>query len=350
MEKTLDKETFLKAREYAQTVVDGLASSASPFHSVQTVKDLLNDGGFTKISEADKWNLEAGGKYYYTRNKTTLVAFIVGTGCEKESPSLFKVVGCHTDSPCIRIAPKSQIDGKGFDQIAIQTYGGGQWHTWLDRELTFAGRVIVYNEETKKLEDKLWHHKDGLFCIPHMAIHLQSMDERSALKLNKETHLRPIIATQIIDQLMDPQDGVEEEVKADRDYGVGKKHLSSFLKLMAEEIDVKVENIIDFELSAIDAKPSSIFGLHKEFISSGRLDNMVSSLTSTHALIERAKTPSEGGDIDMIVLFDHEEIGSVSAHGADSTIFKEAMERVFYHFSKEKEFHEKQEAYLCAIR
>lgn len=222
----------------------------------------------------------------------------------------------------------------------------------MDRDLTLAGRVTVYNPENDTLEDKLWHHKESILRIPNMAIHLLRGSEREGLTLDNEVHLKPIIATAIVDALLDAEDEEGEEYEdfdtkslgslilcedgqtKDGRYGIEKKHLHSFLKLMAEELKVEVGNIVDFELSTVDAYPAKIIGLHKEFISSGRLDNMCSSLTSTHALIEAANEDNEDKTISMICLHDHEEVGSTSHHGANSEYIQESISRIFKHFYK----------------
>lgn len=271
----LTKEFFLEAQTHAQKIVDGLTTAVSPFHSVETVKKLLKENEFNEIKETEDWELEGGKKYYFTRNNSTICAFTVGTKCASGSPpSCFKVVGCHTDSPCIRLAPISKTESSGFKELAVQWYGGGLWHTWMDRDLTFAGRVIVKNEDTGKLEDRYWHHQEPILRIPNLCIHLQSGTEREALKLNKESHLKPVIATSIIDSLMDDLEESKEEVKA----SIQSKHMKSFLNLIADEVGCNPENIVDMELSTVDTQKPCIMGLHKEFISSGRLDNMLSSL------------------------------------------------------------------------
>lgn len=339
MAKKLTKEFYKEAQTYSQKIVDNLNTAVSPFHSVETVKKLLKDNDFTEIKETEEWLLSSGNKYFFTRNNTTICAFQVGEGCLAGSPpESFKIVGCHTDSPTIRVAPISNIDAHGFKEIAIQCYGGALWHTWLDRDLTFAGRVIVLNEETGKLEDRYLHHKDPIIRIPNLCPHLQTMDERQTLKISKEEHLRPIIATSIIDALMDQDeekkdDEEEKKEETTSKYSIEKKHLKSFLNLIAEEVGSKVENIVDFELSMVDTNPSCIMGLHKEFISSGRLDNMLSSLCSTHALIEVSKEKLEDSSVNLIFLFDHEEIGSVSAQGADGTIVNDTLERIYSAFN-----------------
>lgn len=208
------------------------------------------------------------------------------------------------------MAPITKADACGFEQVAIQTYGGGLWHTWFDRPLSLAGRVIVRNSETEELEEKIWKHEEPLLQIPSLAIHLSS--ERGEISWDDDKNLRPIIATTIIDQLIDPT-SPEEEEKRDDPYGVQKKHLSSLLKLIADELHVEQECIMDFDLSLYDISPAQLVGLHKEFISSPRLDNMLSSLTATYSLIERAEEVTEERTIESTILYDHEEIGSVSA-------------------------------------
>lgn len=331
----LTKEFFKEAQAYSQKIVDGLNTSVSPFHSVETVRKLLDESKFEEIKETDSWSLEAGKKYYFTRNNSTICAFTVGNKVSNDNPpDCFKIVGCHTDSPCIRLAPITKTEVKGFKELAVQWYGGGLWHTWMDRDLAMAGRVIVKNDETGKLEDKYWHHEEPLVRIPNMCIHLQSATEREALKLNKESRLKPIIATSIIDSLMEEDE--DEESKDDPETGITTKHFKSFLKLIGEEIGSKPENIVDFELSLCDAYKSCIMGLHKEFISSGRLDNMLSSLCATHALIEVAGEPQDNSSINLVYLFDHEEIGSVSDQGAQGTIVKDSTERIFAAFNEQQ--------------
>mmetsp|Transcript_31549 Transcript_31549/g.27945 ORF Transcript_31549/g.27945 Transcript_31549/m.27945 type:complete len:492 (-) Transcript_31549:52-1527(-) len=341
MAKKLTKELFKEAQTYSQKIVDGLNTSVSPFHSVITVKALLDAQNFKEIKETETWDLEGGSKYYFTRNNSSICAFTVGKKvAQGAAPDSFKLVGCHTDSPCIRVAPISEIDTKGYKEIAVQWYGGGLWHTWLDRDLTFAGRVVILNEDTGKLEDKFWHHKDALVRIPNMCPHLQDGEERTTLKINKEDHLKPIIATSIIDALMDPEAELDEEKKEENKeeakesrYSIEKKHLKSFLNLIAEEIGTTAENIVDFELSMVDTNKSQLIGLHKEFISSGRLDNMLSSLTATHALLEVSEDVQDDRSVNLIYLFDHEEIGSRSDQGADGTLVKDSLERIYSTFN-----------------
>lgn len=338
----ISEEFFQEAQVYAQGIVDGLNTSVSPFHSVQTVKALLDENGFEQIKNTESWVLEAGKNYYVTRNNTSLCAFSIGEKCELAvPPEVFKIVGCHTDSPCIRLAPITKMEKEGFNQMAIQHYGGGIWQTWLDRDLTLAGRIIIKDPVSGKLEDKFWHHPDPILRIPNLAIHLQNADERTAFKYNEEKDLRPVIATAIIDALMDKvskEEEQEEEEKVEEKPNkfkntILKKHLKSFLELMASEIGTEPDNILDFELCMVDTNKSTLMGIHKEFISSGRLDNMLSSLVATHALIEVSKDAPNDKSVNLIYLFDHEEIGSTSDQGARSTFVTDTCQRIYASFN-----------------
>ena len=176
--------------------------------------------------------------------------------------------------------------------------------------------MIVENPSTGRLEPRLWKHDEALVQIPNLAIHLS--DEYKTFSWDNEAHLRPIIATSIIDQLMDESDEKPEEVQAEETKedtsisSIHKKHFNTLLNLIAEGIEVDVEKIVDFELCLFDVHESSIMGIHKEFISSPRLDNMCSSTIASFAMAERAGDEPDDQSVDMIVLYDHEEIGSVS--------------------------------------
>lgn len=168
-----------------------------------------------------------------------------------------------------------------------------------------------------------------------MAIHLQTAEERRAFSFNTETQLRPIIATTIVNQLMDKDADPEEGKKEDGDKNkIEKKLLKTFLREIADQCCCEIDDIVDFELGIHDAQPSALIGLFEEFISSPRLDNMLSSLCSIDAILSEAATPSENSNISMICLFDHEEVGSASAQGADSALLPDALERIYYSIAK----------------
>jgi len=182
------------------------------------------------------------------------------------------------------------------------TYGGGLWHTWFDRDLTLAGKVIV--SESGKLVNKYWHCQDPILKIPTLCIHLS--EERGKFEPNKESHTKPIIASHVMDAIFGDQ---LPEMSEDA-YGMEQKHFKTLLARIGADISVDVKDIVDFELNLIDANPACLMGLHKEFVSSPRLDNLASSLTSLDGLIVQSKKTDDSSAINMLMLFDHEEVGS----------------------------------------
>lgn len=160
--------------------------------------------------------------------------------------------------------------------------------------------------------------------VPSLCIHLDRGDE---FKPNKETHLKPILASNCIDQIMG--EGIPE---SENDlYRVHAKHYKTFIDRIANDLEINCDQIIDFELSAYDHHKPAIIGLHNEFVSSPRLDNLASSLCSLDAIIDyKEKADLDNKEVSMIMLFDHEEIGSTSAQGADSNMLVEACERIVY--------------------
>ena len=161
--------------------------------------------------------------------------------------------------------------------------------------------------------------------IPSLCIHLDRGDE---FKPNKSTHLKPILATHAIDQLFGQ--GIDSFKDGQQDlYNIEKKHFKTFLQRIATDIGCGIEEIVDFEFCTYDHHAPAMMGLHNEFVSSPRLDNLASSLCSLDSIIEYHKTgKKDNSECSMIMLFDHEEIGSMSAQGADSNMVVEATERI----------------------
>lgn len=305
-------------------------ASPDPFHAVQSVVERLEEVGFVewKDENVNGILLAPGGKYYFTRNKSTLVGFTVG---EKYKPGKgFKIIGSHTDSPNLKVKPHSKRTtaknggAGGSIQLGVQCYGGGLWHTWFDRDLGISGRVFVNDEEKGLIRQQLVKIDRAILRIPNLAIHLQTTKEREAFEINKEDHLSPILAMAVEDSL---NGGSSDEVTKD-DW---LKHQEPLLvQMLAAELNVKSEDIVDFELSLFDVQKASLGGLHSEFVHSARLDNLASCFLSLRGLIDHVKS---GGvqndeDISMIAMFDHEEVGSSSATGAGSPIVGEAVKRI----------------------
>jgi aspartyl aminopeptidase len=330
MPPLITTEQHLPLAKKAMTFID---DSPDPFHVVQTSADMLSAAGFQELDETVPYTgkLVPGGKYYFTRNKSTLVAFCVG---EKYEPGNgFKVIGGHTDSPNLKVKPRSKRSSSGCTQIAVECYGGGLWHTWFDRDLGISGRVLVRNGD--KIEQKLVKIDRPILRIPNLAIHLQTADERTAFTVNKEDHLSPILAMAAEKALSGEGEGEsdeddEKENKKDKKPKDGWTEFQEplLLQLLAEELKCEIADIADFELNLFDIQKASIGGVHSEFIHSARLDNLASCFLAVQALMEHSQELADDEDISLIALFDHEEVGSSSAVGAGSPIMGEAVEQI----------------------
>ena len=162
------------------------------------------------------------------------MAFQLGKKTQTEGISAFKIIGCHTDSPVFKMAPKSKAGERaGFNQINVFLYGGGLWHTWFDRDLSLGGKIIV--NDNGRLVSKYWRSKQALVKVPNLAIHLT--ETRGSFEPNKEQHTRPILASGVVDQLFG------EEVKSlgegEDKFGVEEKHYKTFLNLIAGDLGIE---------------------------------------------------------------------------------------------------------------
>ena len=318
-----------KAREF-KAYID---ATPTPFHLVSETAARLNEAGFVEVPEHARWNLARGGKYYYSRNKSTIVAFCVG-GKFEPGVGGFKIVGAHTDSPVLKVKPTSKRSAHGYLQVGAECYGGGLWHTWFDRELTVAGCVVVEEKsedgEPATYSRRLVKVDRPILRIPNLCIHLQTGTERKSFTVNKENHLQPIMA-----MLNATKGGDEEEGSEDND-ACDDRHSPMLLRILAEELKCSVRAIKDFELSLCDTQASQIWGGTREFFSSPRLDNQIHCFTSMDALISYSQASellSKDTDVSCIALFDHEEVGSQSTCGAGGPVMLEFLHRVVEVFS-----------------
>ncbi len=277
-------------------------SSPTPYHAVETAIGLLAEAGFTQLEEGDVWSLESGARHYVVRAGGSLAAFEVGQSAPAEAG--FRVVGAHTDSPNLRIKPNADVYAEGYHQLAIEPYGGVLLHTWLDRDLSLAGRVTL--RKKKGVATRLIDFDRALLRIPNLAIHLNPEIRNDGLKLNKQRHLVPVL---------------------------GLSRDASFLELLCDELSEqggkrpKVEDILAYDLMAYDTQPSARSGANNEFIHAPRLDNLASSHAGLVALCDAAKAGA-ATSTRVVVLYDHEEVGSRSSQGAGGTFLHDTLVRL----------------------
>ncbi|KAL2630510.1 hypothetical protein R1flu_015196 [Riccia fluitans] len=302
-------------------MINYLNASWTPFHATAEAKRILLEAGFQQIREEDEWNVQPGGRYFFTRNMSSIFAFAVGK--RYEDGKGFNVVAAHTDSPCPKLKPVSANTKAGFLSVGVQTYGGGLWHTWFDRDLSVAGRVLV-NRKGRGVLHELVKIDRPIMRIPTLAIHLDRTVNTDGFKPNLESHLAPVLATQIKAELA--HEGSNGAI-----YSLNKSHHPLLLQILSEELECKPGDIADFELNVCDVQPSCIGGARNEFIFSGRLDNLASSYCALRGLVDSCKDPGALTDetsIRVVALFDNEEVGSDSAQGAGSPTMFHAMKRI----------------------
>lgn len=321
------------AVQQAQGFLDFVNQSPTPYHVINTVKKQLKDSGFVELSERNNWSgsIRKNCKYFVTRNASSIIAF--GVGGKFQPGNGFSMVGGHTDSPALRIKPISKQSKEGFHQIGVETYGGGIWHTWFDRDLSVAGRVFVSEPETGKCIARLVKIDRPLLRIPTLAIHL-SKDRYVKFEFNKETQFKPIAGLIETNETGSTSGCCEGEKLSEDQFhavkSVVERHNKELIGLIADELSIKPTQIEDFELILYDNQKSCFGGLNNEFIFSPRLDNQVTCFCATKALIAATKLSKleNNQGIQLISLFDHEEIGSLSAQGADSSFLPNIIERL----------------------
>ncbi|CAK7895663.1 aspartyl aminopeptidase 4 [[Candida] anglica] len=324
--------------EYAQEFVEYVNASPTPYHAVKNVKEYLTKAGFVELRETDNWKdtqFKDENKFFVTRNGSSLIAFTIGE--KYENGNGIAVVGAHTDSPCLRIKPISKKTSEGFIQVGVEQYGGLIAHSWFDRDLSIAGRVYVTDAEGNYVP-KLIKIDKPLLRIPTLAIHLDR-NVRESFEFNKETKLVPI-AGQIELDANEQKESKKKTSCADDPalqlspdqfesvQSIITRHNHSLVELIAKECGVESKQIEDFELVLFDHQKSIIGGLNDEFIFSPRLDNLTSCFCAAKGIIESVKNIKSQSNIQLISLFDHEEIGSVSAQGADSTFLPDVIHRL----------------------
>ena len=240
-----------------------------------------------------------------------MVAFAVGE--QYEVGNGFNIIAAHTDSPCLKVKPESKVEKEGFLQLGVSTYGGGLWHTWFDRDLAIAGRVIVRNKNGS-FDHRLVHLNRPVCRIPTLAIHLSRTVNSEGFKFDTEDQLMPILAS------------VTKGVLEGADHKA--HHHPVLLKAIATELKCNVTDICDFELCLADHQPATIGGLQDEFVFSPRLDNLMCCWTSLQALLKSLPTLERDSRVRAVAFFDHEEVGSQSMNGAKSEMLDHALDRI----------------------
>ena len=285
---------------FNEELIEFLKCSTTPFHAVECMSASLEKAGFKRLFEADSWQGLSAGKYYVCRNDSSVIAF---NKAENEvTESGFKMIGAHTDSPCLKIKPNPEISKHSYYQLGVEAYGGALLNPWFDRDLSIAGRV-TYKTSDGELVSRLIDFEKAIATIPSLAIHLDR-DANKNRTVNAQTDLPPLILQLPKDKTLDFRDLLLEFIKA-------------------ESSVTDAVQVLDYELSLYDTQPAAIIGFHSDFISAARLDNLLSCFVGLKALLESDLTQNT-----LLVCNDHEEVGSASAAGAQGPFLKSVLERM----------------------
>ncbi len=282
-----------------------LKAGTSAIMVVKEAEQQLKEAGFEELRFSNTWGLTEGGKYYMKHHDTTLLAFTVGQQVEFQEG--FKIAAAHTDFPCLRIKPNPDVATSGYAQVNVEVYGGAILNTWLDRPLSISGRIAVKSNDVMHPEMHYIDIKRPLMTIPNLAIHM-NREVNKGVELNRQTDMLPIVGL------------LEKELNEKQ----------AFLKFLAKEESVAVEDILDYELWVYCMQEPVTFGMNEELILSPRLDN----LTSVQALLTGIIEGKQKKGINVIALFDHEEIGSKTKQGAGSLLLLNVLEKICDSFGK----------------
>lgn len=284
---------------FADSLIDFLNDSPVNFLAAKTITGMLDDAGFSRLDPSDPWELLPGGKHYVVKNGSAVFAFVVGTG---GPTSGFKIISAHSDSPGFRIKPHAEMLSDGnIVKLNTEVYGGPILYTWFDRPLSIAGRVILRSANPLRPESRTVHFRRPLLTIPHLAIHFnRAVNEGNPL--SKQKDMLPVIG--IVNSALE------------RD--------NLLLNLVAEELDVDPSQILDFDLSLYDTTPACRLGLNDEFISAGRLDDLMMAHAAVTALLES----DDMAMTRVAAIFDNEETGSGTKQGAASPVLDHILRRI----------------------
>jgi len=296
--------------DFVNGLIDFIKHSPTPFHAVEMMAQILERHGFKQLDETEQWDVNSGKpgeRFYVTRNDSSIIAFQLNQTLVENGMCM---VGAHTDSPCLKVKPNPEIINNNYLQLGVEVYGGVLLNPWFDRDLSLAGRVSYLNEDGA-IDHQLIDLEKAIAVIPSLAIHLDR-DANDKRTVNKQKDLPPILMKL-----------PENDTETDIDF---KAMLLKIINVKNDLLEVKVaqaEKVLSYELSFYDTQAPAVIGLHDDFIASARLDNLLSCYTGLMALIE-----NDGKQNTLLVCSDHEEVGSMSAAGAQGPFLKSVLERL----------------------
>ena len=295
-------------KQFAENLIDYIYDSPTAFNAVETSKDLLLKNGFYELKMNERWQLKVGGKYFITKNSSSLTAFVINSDNMQDG---FRIIGSHSDSPTFRIKPNAEMAVENtYLKLNTEGYGGAILSTWFDRPLSIAGRVILKSKNVLYPREEIININRPVCIIPNIAIHM-NRSINDGYKFNKQKDTLPLVG--LINDTLEKDDFL--------------------LKEISKELNVDKKDILDFDLYLYEYEKGNIIGPNEEFISSSRLDNLSMAHASLYGLID-----SKGkSGINIASIFDNEEVGSSTKQGADSNMLLNLLERICISLGKDRE-------------
>lgn len=273
-----------------------IAASPTPRHAVDTSMRHLGQAGFIALGERDRW--PSGPGSFMVARQGSLVAWRQPSDIDPGAG--IRMVGAHTDSPNLRLKPHPDVTANpqsgNWRQVAVETYGGVLWNSWLDRDLGIAGLLVVRGDDGA-LDEVLVRVDEPWLRIPQLAIHLDRDVNTAGLHLDPQRHLTPVWAT---------------------GPGIG------ILVAVADAAGIDPDQVVSSQLMLHDLHPPTVAGHDVSLVASPRIDNLLSCWAAVTAL--SSTTPS--ASLPMVCLYDHEEVGSQSATGAASSLATDVITRI----------------------
>lgn len=283
-----------KATLLSQELCSFISECPSPFHTVRAIGERLERAGFLRLSEVDSWRIERGGRYYTTRNDSSIIALRVG---EHVDVPCFRMVSSHSDSPTYKVKDVPELEGPGaYVRINVEGYGGLIDRTWLDRPLSIAGRALVQDKDV--LRSYLIAPSEDLLLIPSVAIH-QDREVNKGGALNRQIDMCPL-------------------------FSAGELGQGGFGAMVAQALGVDPERIMGHDLMLVNRQPAVVWGAAGEFVSGPRLDD----LQCAHASLQAFLQTSDEQGICVYTCLNNEEVGSGTMQGALSTFVPQTLRRI----------------------
>ncbi len=279
-----------------------LNESPTSFQAAAQIEQALSARGFVKLDETKVWKLAAGEKYYVVRNQSAVIAFVAGTKTPDKTG--FKIAASHLDSPGLKIKCGGDKIERNNTKLAVELYGSPIINTWLDRELSIAGRVMIKKQLKSKTggvwESRLVDFKEPVAIIPNVAIHL-NREVNKGFEYNAQEHLQAIIQAT----------GSKSKPK-------------SLREILAQKCKVQKDQVGAYDLFLYDPSPATLIGADQELLVSGRLDNLAMS----HAILAAISETEKEDTTSVAIFYDNEEISSMTPEGADSSFTGDVLQRI----------------------